>query len=56
MGEGALRCSLTLSPKALPDSPMYASGQLMVWEFVVIYDPTFVCFGVLVLWDCLVVS
>ena len=23
MGEGALRCSLTLSPRDLPDSPMY---------------------------------
>ena len=30
-GGGALKCSLTLSPKDLPDSPMYALGQFM-WE------------------------
>ena len=29
MGEGALKCSLTLSPRDLPDSPMYELGQLM---------------------------
>ena len=29
MGDGALRCSLILSPKALPDSSVYSSGQLM---------------------------
>ena len=29
MGEGALKCSFTLSPKDLPDSPMYALGQFM---------------------------
>ena len=29
MGEGALKCSLTLSPSVLPDSPMYELGQLM---------------------------
>ena len=28
-GEGALRFSLTLSPKVLPDCPMYVSGQFM---------------------------
>ena len=28
-GEGALKCSLTLSPNVLPDSPMYALGQLL---------------------------
>ena len=27
MGDGALRCSLNLSPKDLPDSSMYCSGQ-----------------------------
>ena len=26
MGDGALRCSLSLSPNILPDSPMYSSG------------------------------
>ena len=30
MGEGALKCSLTLSPKDLPDSPMYVLGQFML--------------------------
>ena len=30
MGYGALRCSLILSPKVFPDSPMYASGQLIL--------------------------
>ena len=29
IGDGALRCSLNLSPKVLSDSPMYSSGQLM---------------------------
>ena len=29
MGEGALKCSLTLSPNVLPDFPMYELGQLM---------------------------
>ena len=29
MGEGALKCSLILSPSALPDSPMYKVEQLM---------------------------
>ena len=29
MGDGALRCSLYLSPKVLPDSPMYSSVQLI---------------------------
>ena len=29
MGEGALRCSLYLSPSVLPDSPMYCSVQFM---------------------------
>ena len=29
IGEGALRCSLTLSPNVLPDSPIYVLGQFM---------------------------
>ena len=29
MGEGALKCSLILSPSVLPDSPMYELGQFM---------------------------
>ena len=28
-GEGALRCSINLSPKVLADSPMYSSLQLL---------------------------
>ena len=27
MGDGALMCSLNLSPKVLPDSPMYSSSK-----------------------------
>ena len=34
MGDGALRCSLILSPNALPDSPMYSSQQLM-WGIII---------------------
>ena len=30
MGEGALRCSLYLSPSVLPDSPMYCSVQFIL--------------------------
>ena len=30
MGEEALKCSLILSPRDLPDSPMYALGQF-IW-------------------------
>ena len=30
MGEGAMKCSMTLSPRDLPDSPMYALGQF-IW-------------------------
>ena len=48
MGEGALKCSLTLSPSDLPDSPMYALGQFYVGAFVVIYDACLIGFGVLV--------
>ena len=29
MGEGALKCSLILSPSDLPDSPMYALEQFV---------------------------
>ena len=29
MGEGALKCSLILSPSALPDSPIYVLSQFM---------------------------
>ena len=30
IGDGALRCSLYLSPNDLPDSPIYCSVQLML--------------------------
>ena len=30
-GGGALKCSLTLSPNVLPDSPMYALGFYFVF-------------------------
>ena len=42
MGDGALRCSLSLSLKVLPDSPD-------VWAFKPVYDPTFFKFVVPVL-------
>ena len=29
MGDGALRCSLDLSPKVIPDSPVYSSVQFI---------------------------
>ena len=40
MGEGALKCSLTLSPRDLPDSPMYA--------LVMVDNPSLVDFRILV--------
>ena len=49
MGEGALKCSLTLSPKDLPDSPIYALGQFIWGALVVVDDPCLIVFGVLVL-------
>ena len=29
IGDGDLRCSLSLSPEVQPDSPIYSSGQLI---------------------------
>ena len=29
MRDGVLRCSFTLSPNVLPDSPMYSPGKVM---------------------------
>ena len=49
MGEGALRCSLTLSPKDLPDSSMYELGTLDVWALVMIDDSCLFGFVVFVL-------
>ena len=48
IGDGALRCSLSLSPKVLPDSPIYSSGH-DVCAFKSIYDPTLLKFVVPVL-------
>ena len=36
MGEGAFRCSLTLYPRDLPDSPMYELEQLMYGHWYMI--------------------
>ena len=33
--DGVLRCSLSLSPNALPDSAMYSSGQFMCGSWYV---------------------
>ena len=44
MGEGALRCSLYLSPKVLPDFPMYCSVQLMLEQLYLYKTPHLVSF------------
>ena len=49
MGEGALKCSLILSPSVLPDSPMYELGQFMLRALVMVDDASLVGSGVLVL-------
>ena len=41
MGDGALRCSFTLSPNLLPDSPMYSSGQLICGHLNLYIVPLF---------------
>ena len=42
IGDGAQRCSLSLSLKVLPDSPMYSSRQLMCGHLnLYIYTPLF---------------
>ena len=50
MGEEALKCSFTLSPKNLPDCPMYALEAVYVGALVMVNNPCLVVFGVLVLW------
>ena len=50
MGEGALRCSLSLSPEALADCPIL----LMILQHVTplpVYHSSFQCDVILVLWD-----
>ena len=48
MGEGALKCSLTLSPRDQPDSPMYSTGAIYLGAFIMVDNPTFVGFRILV--------
>ena len=44
MGDGALRCSLNLSPKVMLDSSMYCSGRtVLVWTFVMMITPLSWC-------------
>ena len=45
MGEGALRCSLYLSPSVLPDSPMYCPVQLMLGHLYLYMTPLLVSLG-----------
>ena len=45
MGDGALRCSLSLSPNVLPDSPVYSSRQVMcgnLWLYMTLLFLKFV--------------
>ena len=56
MGEGALKCSLTLSRKDLPDSPVYALGQFILGTLVVVYDACLIVFWGPCPWGCLIMS
>ena len=49
MCEGALRCSLYLSPRVLPDSPMYCSVQFMWGQLYLSMIPLLVSSGSLTL-------
>ena len=40
-GDGALRCSLSLSPNAMPVSPIYFSGQLICGHLYLYMTPLF---------------
>ena len=46
----ALRCSLSWTPKDLPDSSMYSSGQLMCWHLNLYVTPLFCNLLSLSLW------
>ena len=46
IGDGALRCSLNLSPKVLPESATYSSRQFDMWAFESIYDSTLLQFAI----------
>ena len=41
MGDGAVICSLNLSPKVLPDSPMYFSSQSTLLHLYLYITPLF---------------
>ena len=47
IGEGAFRCSLTLSPRDLPDSPMYELELCMCGPLVLVNNSSL--FGLVVL-------
>ena len=49
MGDGALICSLNLSPKVLPDFPMYSSSQSTLPHLYLYITPLFLEYGVPVL-------
>ena len=49
MVDGALRCSLSLSPNVLPDSPIYSSGQFMCGHLNLQITPLSLLFDILVL-------
>ena len=49
MGDGALMCSLYLSPKVLPDSPMYSSSQSTLPHLYLYYYSTLLKYGILIL-------
>ena len=49
MREGTLKCSLTLSPNDLPDSPYICTGAVYLEVLVVINDPCLIDFRILVL-------
>ena len=50
MGKEALRCSLSLSPKVISDSPIYSSSQ-PAWVHLTYRSPIFLSDGVLILGD-----
>ena len=45
MGEGAFKCSLTLSPRDLPDFPMYELEQLMCGHWYWYMTPVWLALG-----------
>ena len=49
MGEGALKCSLTLSPQGPARFPNVGTGAVDVWSLILVNDACLVGFGILVL-------